>query len=73
MLFDDRDESAGVKLADADLIGVPVRVVVSAKSLKAGGVEVCRRIDGKAEVVPADKLAEKIKEIYSQETGVSSQ
>lgn len=65
VLYDDRDEAAGVKLADADLIGIPVRLVVSARSLKAGGVEVSRRSDGKAEIVPVEKLAEKIREIYS--------
>lgn len=66
LLYDDRDESAGVKLADADLIGIPVRLVVSAKSIKAGGVEVSRRVDGETEVVPVDKLAEKIREIYKE-------
>lgn len=66
VLFDDREESAGVKLGDADLIGIPVRVLVSAKSLKAGGVEVSRRSDGAAEVVPVEKLADKIKETYRQ-------
>ncbi len=65
VLFDDRDDPAGVKLIDADLIGVPVRVVVSKKSLKAGGVEVSRRSGGTAPVVPVAKLAAKIKEIYS--------
>lgn len=65
VLYDDREESAGVKLADADLIGVPVRVLVSKKSLEAGGVEVSRRSDGKSEVVPVEKLADKIKELYA--------
>lgn len=65
VLYDDREESAGVKLADADLIGVPVRVLISKKSLESGGVEVSRRADGKAEVVPVDKLADKIKEMYA--------
>jgi prolyl-tRNA synthetase len=42
-LYDDREESAGVKFNDADLIGVPVRVVVSERLLAAGQVEVKRR------------------------------
>jgi prolyl-tRNA synthetase len=67
LLYDDREESAGVKLADADLIGIPVRLVVSSKSIKAGGVEVSRRSEDKTEVVPVDKLAEKIKEVYSEQ------
>lgn len=45
VLFDDRDESPGVKFADADLIGVPLRLTISARSLKSGGVEVKRRAD----------------------------
>lgn len=43
VLFDDREASAGAKLADADLIGIPHRVVVSAKSLEAGGYEYKKR------------------------------
>lgn len=39
MLYDDRDESPGVKFKDADLIGLPVRVTISERSLKSGGVE----------------------------------
>src|SRR5581483_4229071 len=39
VLFDDRAETAGVKFNDADLIGLPLRVVVSRRSLKNGGVE----------------------------------
>ena len=40
--FDDRDERAGFKFKDADLIGIPLRIVVGKKSLAAGGVEVTR-------------------------------
>lgn len=64
VLFDDREEAAGVKLTDADLIGIPVRVVVSNKSLDKKGVEVTCRVDGKSEVVPVNRLAGKIKEVY---------
>jgi prolyl-tRNA synthetase len=38
-LYDDRDERAGVKFNDADLIGIPIRLTVSKRSLEAGGVE----------------------------------
>ena len=47
VLFDDREESPGVKLADADLIGVPERWVVSENTLKKDSVEIKKR-DGKA-------------------------
>jgi prolyl-tRNA synthetase len=52
VLWDDRDERPGVKFGDADLIGCPWRVVISAKSLKAGGVELKRRSEKDAPIVP---------------------
>lgn len=48
VLWDDRDISAGVKFADADLIGIPVRVVLSEKTMEAGNVEVKKRVDQKS-------------------------
>jgi prolyl-tRNA synthetase len=56
VLYDDRDESAGVKFADADLIGLPTRITVSDKSLKAGGVEVKRRSSAEKEIVPLKSI-----------------
>jgi prolyl-tRNA synthetase len=56
VLFDDRDVSAGEKFADSDLIGIPYRVVVSEKSLKAGGVEVKKRNEKESEIVEVGKL-----------------
>ncbi|HEX7618348.1 MAG TPA: proline--tRNA ligase [Verrucomicrobiae bacterium] len=53
VLFDDRDESPGSKFADADLIGLPIRLTVSAKSVKGGGVEFKRR-DQKDAVILAE-------------------
>jgi prolyl-tRNA synthetase len=54
VLFDDRPESAGVKFNDADLLGFPVRVVVSPRTLKqgAGSAEVKARKASQAQVVP---------------------
>ncbi|MBI3241622.1 MAG: hypothetical protein HYZ49_04945 [Chloroflexi bacterium] len=57
VLYDDRDESAGVKFADADLLGLPVRITVSDKSLKAGGAEVKRRTSADKEIVALDSIA----------------
>ncbi len=51
VLFDDREVQAGEKFADSDLIGIPMRVVVSDKSLKQGGVEVKERISDISEIV----------------------
>ncbi len=57
LLWDRRDESAGVKFADADLIGLPWRVTISARSLKQGGVEVKKRSASASAVVPIAHLA----------------
>jgi prolyl-tRNA synthetase len=55
-LFDDRQESAGVKFNDADLIGLPLRVTVSQRSLRQGGAEVKPRLGGEARVVPLEGI-----------------
>ncbi|GCE03867.1 proline--tRNA ligase [Dictyobacter aurantiacus] len=52
VLFDDRLESAGVKFNDADLIGLPLRAVVSKRSLKNGGIELKRRSQKESRIVP---------------------
>jgi prolyl-tRNA synthetase len=49
VLFDDRDVRAGEKFADADLIGIPVRAVVSEKTIAEGGVEVSKRLPGQSD------------------------
>lgn len=54
VLFDDREESAGVKFADADLIGIPLRVTVSKRGLGAGTVELKLRNETEARHVAAD-------------------
>lgn len=51
VLWDERDASTGVKLADADLLGIPIRVIVSEKSLLAGGYEVKLRNQTAANIV----------------------
>lgn len=50
-LYDDRNVSAGEKFADADLIGVPYRIVISDKSLKNGGVEIKKRTEENAKII----------------------
>ena len=52
VLYDDREASPGVKLADADLMGMPLRLTVGPRSLKAGGVELKRRDEAEARIVP---------------------
>ena len=61
VLYDDREESPGVKFADADLIGIPIRLTVAARSLSKGGVEMKRRDQPKAEVVAEADLVTRVK------------
>jgi len=63
VLFDDRDESAGVKFADADLIGIPFRVTVSKRSLQSKSIELKARASTEAELVPQDIAADRLVEI----------
>jgi len=56
VLFDDRDERAGVKFNDADLIGCPVRVTVGEKNLKNGMVELKPRKDGENSLVNCQEI-----------------
>lgn len=58
VLWDDRDESPGVKFADADLIGLPVRLTLSERSLKAGGVEWKARAQEERQVLPLSEIRE---------------
>jgi prolyl-tRNA synthetase len=56
ILYDDRDESPGVKLTDAELIGMPWILTVSPRSLAAGGVEVTRRATGERRTARIDEV-----------------
>ncbi len=51
-LYDDREESPGVKFNDADLLGLPLRLTVGARALQSGAVELKRRADGVVTLVP---------------------
>ncbi|MFO1540975.1 MAG: proline--tRNA ligase [Chloroflexota bacterium] len=55
ILFDDREESPGVKLTDAELLGMPWILTVSPRSLAAGGVEVTERATGVRTTVPVEQ------------------
>ncbi len=56
VLFDDRDDSPGVKFNDADLIGLPLRITVGDRGLKKGGVELKRRDTGDSELIPLAEI-----------------
>ncbi|MEI6379030.1 MAG: aminoacyl--tRNA ligase-related protein [Candidatus Falkowbacteria bacterium] len=57
-LYDDRELSAGEKFAEADLMGMPYRVLVSEKTLAQGSAEVKTRATGQVEIIKLDKLVE---------------
>ncbi len=64
VLFDDRNERAGKKFNDADLIGTPIRVVVSSKLLAAKQVEIKERTENEAKFIAAQELTKYVKEFY---------
>ena len=61
VLFDDRDESPGVKFNDADLIGVPLRLTVGSRGLKKESVELKRRDQDERELVPLVESIDRVK------------
>ncbi|NCT55396.1 proline--tRNA ligase [bacterium] len=65
VLWDERDTGAGEKFADADLIGLPIRVVLSKRSLEAGGYEVKLRSEKESKILKEEDLIEFIKAFYS--------
>lgn len=61
VLYDDREVSAGEKFADADLIGCPIRIVVSDRTLAKNSVEVKKRNQKIVEMVKVDKIVKLLK------------
>jgi prolyl-tRNA synthetase len=60
VLMDDRDERAGIKFKDADLIGIPYRIIIGEKNLKEGLVEVKDRKTGRIEKMKIEEAVEKM-------------
>ena len=68
VLFDDRDEKPGSQFADADLVGIPLRLIVSPKTLVAGGFEFKYRDNrGPATIVDKSKIVAHLKEAIQEE------
>lgn len=61
VLYDDRDARAGEKFADAELIGIPTRLIISEKTLSQGGLEVAARGNGTATFIPDSGIVEHLK------------
>jgi len=69
VLYDDRRASAGVKFADADLIGMPIRVTVGKSYFKDGEIEVKLRSESEAKRVPKDEFLGHIRGLIEKEWG----
>ena len=65
VLFDERDERAGVKFNDADLIGCPIRITVGERGLKEGMVELKLRNQKESKLISIREVAEKIRSFLS--------
>jgi len=71
VLFDDRDDSPGVKFNDADLLGIPLRLTLSPRTLQSQSVEAKWRTEKEAQLLPLDNLAVRVKKLLDE--SVSSQ
>ncbi|HEX9080164.1 MAG TPA: proline--tRNA ligase [Desulfuromonadaceae bacterium] len=69
VLFDDRDERPGVKFKDNDLIGIPLRLVVGAKGLAEGKVELKLRQGGEVLLLPIEEAIARIKGMVDEALG----
>ena len=69
VLYDDRDERAGVKFKDADLLGIPIRIAVGKKGLAEGKVEWKRRGTKDVVLVPLGEVGAKAAETLAAELG----
>ncbi len=63
VLFDDRKESPGVKFNDADLLGIPLRVTISPRTLKTNSIEIKKRSEKESQLVPMEGIVARLKEL----------
>ena len=63
VLFDDRSESPGVKFNDADLLGIPIRVTISPRTLKTDSVEIKWRSEKESQLVALEGASKRLKEL----------
>jgi len=63
VLFDDREESPGIKFNDADLLGIPLRLTVSPRTLEKNSVELKRRSEKESALVPLDEVTARLGEL----------
>ena len=65
VLYDDRDETAGVKLNDSDLIGLPIRIVVSSRNLSNGVIEIKLRSEKESNLIKIDEACDTVISLIS--------
>lgn len=65
VLLDDREERAGVKFKDADLIGIPLRLTIGPRALKEGKVELKKRWETESELVGLEEVVDQIKSLIN--------
>ncbi len=73
VLLDDRNERAGSKFKDADLIGCPVQLIIGGRALAAGELEVKIRATGEKRMIPLDSVVESIRKILDERRALESQ
>jgi len=66
VLFDDRNESPGVKFNDADLLGIPIRVTVSPRTLEKDSVEIKKRSEKESQLVPLAEAVARLKKMVKE-------
>jgi len=66
VLFDDRDDSPGIKFNDADLLGIPLRLTLSPRTLQSQSIEAKWRAEEKAQLLPLDDSATKVKKLLDE-------
>jgi len=68
VLYDDRDERAGVKFNDADLLGIPMRLTIGARGVKNGVAELKLRRSDEINELPLDDLVNQIQAVSDAES-----
>lgn len=66
VLIDDRDETAGIKFKDGDLLGIPIKIIIGKKNMDKGLIEIKPRRENIAQLVKKEDLIEKIKGMLAQ-------
>ena len=66
VLYDDRNESAGIKFNDADLLGIPLRLTLSPRTLKSQSIEVKWRTEEETQLLSLDNVTEEVKTLLGE-------